>query len=452
MPFFSTVTASTIILSHHTSMQSSLVQGEQAARASGIGCEPNRMNGSTEGQRGKLSRSTADSEQDLKFDIAMNLIASVYSKPSHIASIAIMIIMMSCLSLTGCSTISKSTKKAAPRVAYFQKTNFSELGDWESDSHYSALLTFKKSCKVINKKDPSSKISPFGSISPWQKACKEAEKVRRSKDAKGFFEKWFTPYRITDEHGSSVGKFTGYYEIELEGSRKKSKSHQHPIYCPPANIKDMKGRDHLSHTSINKGSLANKGLEIAWVNSKVKLYFLHIQGSGVIKLDDGSEMKVGYAECNGFGYKGLDKCLKECSLPLNYAVNMQQLMKQDEVAALQIMERNPSYVFFREATDGPMGAQGVALDPVRSIAIDSGLFPYGTPFWLDTPGPVAGGKIRRLMVAQDRGGAIKGAIRADIFCGRGSKAERLANMLNHKGKYYALFPKDLKVPDKFISD
>ncbi len=354
------------------------------------------------------------------------------------------------IAISGCSTSSK-IKKSKPVVVYLEQSNFSSLPDWHSDSHYSALLTFQRSCQTISKQDGSAKTFPAGNIHSWQKVCKASANISNNKEAKIFFEKWFKPYRVFDENKSNLGKFTGYYEIELEGSHTQTKKYSYPIYHPPLNLHKIKGSKHISHSAINKGSLSNQGLEIAWVKDPIELYFLHIQGSGVIKLDNGNEIKVGYAECNGFSYKGLDKCIKECDLPINYAVNMKQLMQKDKQTALKIMERNHSYVFFHKKNDGPIGAQGVLLEPVRSIAIDSRLFSYGTPFWLDTNGPVTGGKIRRLMIAQDRGGAIKGAIRSDIFCGRGKKAEKLATMLNHKGQYYALFPKDIKIPSKFVS-
>ena len=201
------------------------------------------------------------------------------------------------------------------------------------------------------------------------------------------------------------------------------------------------------------GALKNKKLELVWVNSLARLYFMQIQGSGVIKLQKG-EIKLGYDDSNGFCYSSIYPKLQQYTgnqLVVSPGDTMHWLDSNPQTAK-QILATDKSYVFFRRNyNESPIGAQGIPLTAERSIAIDSGLFPYGLPFWVEVPSLKKHKLYHRIMVAQDRGGAIKGAVRADIFWGRGYTAEKTAFATKHHGIYYALFPKDVVVPGKYIS-
>ena len=207
------------------------------------------------------------------------------------------------LMLAGCSH-----KAYHPKTAYFTPVAYTELNGWEHDHHLKALEAFKRSCSVILKYKPGRRISMAthigGEAANWQPICHEAAKnsIFTNLQAKHFFEKWFSPYLIKDAKGSDHGKFTGYYEIELKGSRKRSKVYKYPVYRSPSNLNQLKGRAGITHAAINKGVLANKRLEIAWVSNKARLFFMQIQGSGVIKLAEGGEMKLGFCGQNGYGY------------------------------------------------------------------------------------------------------------------------------------------------------
>ena len=351
-------------------------------------------------------------------------------------------------------------KSQVIREAHFNKASFKDLNGWNSDNHLEAFKSFMKSCDSIMRRKPKDAISGLtklgGKSAEWQKICIAGliSEFKSNQEAKEFFEKWFTVYAIQDAKGKNTGKMTGYYEIELNGSRKPTKKYKYPIYRAPANIEKLKGCNGFCHASINKGALKNKKLEIVWVDSKTRAFFLHIQGSGIVKLPNGEKVKLGYACQNGFPYTGVGSILKKYGV--NDHCSTTEIMKwldKNPKLGLRIMEENKSYVFFREIYgESPLGAQGVPLKGERSIAIDAKLYPYGAPFWLETRLPntkysSSSMPYNRLMIAQDTGGAIKGAIRADIFFGRGKKAEALASSTSSTGKYYILLPKSVHIPN-----
>ena len=359
------------------------------------------------------------------------------------------------ISLSACTI----TRKAS-RTARFYEVTFDTLTNWSKDDHLEAMTAFKRSCKAILTKKPSAPISNLtklgGTANAWQTPCVAAQNIKTNSESKKFFETWFRVYEVKDAYSNAKGKMTGYYEIELIGSRKKTNRYKYPIHQAPPNLKKIKGCKGFCHYSINRGALSNRNLEIAWVDNKARAFFLHIQGSGIIKFPDGKEIKVGYACQNGFPYTSLGSIMKkykvtdQCS-----AIQMMDWLTNNPQKGLKMMEENQSYVFFREITgDSPIGGQGVILTPSRSIAIDYKLYPYGSLFWLETTLPKTpynnnGKAFNKLMVAQDTGGAIKGAIRADIFFGRGKKAEALASSLSNLGKYYILVPKTVKLPKSY---
>lgn len=364
------------------------------------------------------------------------------------------IVLLLLLTLAACST---SKNISTTQKARFEKADFSDLKSWEDDDHTAALETFQKSCAVILKRKPNSNLSGLTSLGgkskDWFEACQAAIDIKDPDcdEAKEFFEKWFQPYKVLDPNGKSIGKFTGYYEIEMHGSKTKTKKFKYPIYKSPHNIKAIKGHAKISHKHINKGALNKKGLEIAYTDNLARLFFMQIQGSGVVKLHEGGELKLGYSEQNGHPYVSIGQFFKDyCSEKIRSATDMIKWLHKNPKVGLEIMEKNPSYVFFKEIKYGPIGGQGIHLTPERSIAIDAKIFPYGTPLWVETTTPKIGVfpslEYSRLFIAQDTGGAIRGAIRGDIFYGRGDTAEELAGYMNNDGSYYALFPKQVTIP------
>lgn len=345
-----------------------------------------------------------------------------------------------------------STGSPPPERFASGEVTFADLKDWPADDHAQALDVFLSSCDILAKKSKAATASSNLQIpeTVWRSLCDDARSQPRgdTNAARLFFERRFVPYRVSND-GKEKGLFTGYYEPVLYGSRRKSGHFIYPLYAPPADIKTRK--PHYSHAEIDQGRLAGKGLEVAWVDDPVMLFFLQIQGSGRIRYGDGSEQLMGYAGQNGHPYQSLGKIMgDEGRLPkdqINF-FTLRQWLYDHPTEALSMMERNPSYVFFKPLNRaGAVGAVGNVLTPRRSMAVDSRYIPYGLPLYLETelPGPAgaASAPFRRIMVAQDTGGAIRGPVRGDIFFGGGNDAEYLAGFMKGKGIYSLLVPREI---------
>ncbi len=332
-----------------------------------------------------------------------------------------------------------------------KKTEFTKLKGWEKDEHSQALESFVKSCEKIQKTPSNKKIyeSGIGGVyGDWKQICNQAMMVDASKnpaDARKFFEDNFVPYKAKNGW-RSTGRVTGYFEMALKGSRTKHEPYIYPLYKKPSDKID--GQKYFSRKEIDEGALEDKNLELVWVDDPVREFFLQVQGSGRIQLDDGTEMRVGYGGQNGYKYVPIGKYMieKEYLTKENMSAHaIKDWLYSHPDQAKEVMQANPSYVFFREIKgDGPIGGQGVALTPMRSLAVDKRYIPYGVPVWLNvdlTAKEEQGEKVNRLFVAQDTGGAIKGPIRSDLFFGYGSEAEDLAGYQNSKGRYFLLLPK-----------
>jgi membrane-bound lytic murein transglycosylase A len=208
-----------------------------------------------------------------------------------------------------------------------------------------------------------------------------------------------------------------------------------------------------SRAEIEGGALAGRELELLWVDDAIAKFFLQIQGSGQVRLDDGRVVRVGYATQNGHPYRAIGRDLIEIGALTRDEVSLQTIrawLQAHPRDAAAIMARNRSYIFFQEhpelaAADGPLGAQGVPLTAGRSLAVDRRYVPLGVPLWLETsvPAPEGPAPLRRLMVAQDTGGAIKGVVRGDVFWGGGERAEAVAGRMKSTGRYAVLLPRAL---------
>jgi membrane-bound lytic murein transglycosylase A len=276
---------------------------------------------------------------------------------------------------------------------------------------------------------------PAAALAPYLAGCADGwPRPTPGQGARAFFEAAFQPVLLTD---GAAPLFTGYFEPELDGSLTPSDRFRHPLYRPPAGQAPFPTR-----AQIESGALAGQGLELVWVDDTVALYFLQVQGSGRVRLPDGGTLRVGYAGRNGHGYQSLGKLLvARGDLPaagLTADVLMDWL-RADPARGQAAMDLNPSYIFFRlldlDPAQGPLGAQQVPLAPLRSCAVDPAFHQLGTPMWVETTGQA------RLMVAQDIGGAIKGAQRADLYFGTGADAGRTAGRLAAPGRLIALHPR-----------
>ena len=247
------------------------------------------------------------------------------------------------------------------------------------------------------------------------------------------------------DYGDATGLFTGYFEIGLHGSLRRHGRYQTPIYRPPPGR--AKG-PRYTRAQIEDGALAGRGLALLWVDDPIDAFFLQIQGSGQVRLDDGRTIRLGYDGQNGLPYVPVGRLLIERGeIPRDQLTmaSIQAWMRAHPKAGAALRREDPSYVFFREIKgDGPIGAERVVLTPERSLAVDRRYIPLGVPVWLAAEERFAPDqRIRRLVVAQDTGGAIKGPVRGDLYWGAGSAAGDRAGAMDARGRYYLLLPRRL---------
>lgn len=345
---------------------------------------------------------------------------------------------------------------------------FSQLPGWDGDDHAAALITFRASCAgIVIDAGRFARFPAFGSPGAWARAC-AAALVARLEEARLFFETHFVPARAS---GDSVGdgKVTGYYEPELAGSRIRGNAYRAPVYARPRDLvtadpeafrallrgERLSGkveagvlRPYETRAEIEAGGLAGRADPILYLATTADAFFLQIQGSGRVMLAEGGAVRLNYAAQNGRPYTAIGAALiAEGAIPRE-EMSMQAIrawLAANPDRADEIMNLNESYVFFRELplddlSAGPPGAEGVALTPGRSLAIDSRLYPYGLPIFVDARATGAG-DMARLMIAQDTGGAIRGVVRGDIFFGWGAEAEAAAGATNAPADFVVLRPR-----------
>lgn len=297
---------------------------------------------------------------------------------------------------------------------------FEALQGWADDDLDAALAVFQQTCRLIDGPD-------------WAPICKVAQNhaVGRS-----FFELFFRPVLIS---GDDPALFTGYFEPELRGALRPSGRYRYPLYRLPP------GGTRATRAEIDNGLLQGRGLEIAWVDDPVELFFLQIQGSGRIRLNDGSMMRVGYAGANGHEYRSIGQELVRRGVFNKHQVSagvIKNWVRRNPVDGRALLQHNPSFVFFRKVTrlpaeKGPIGAMNRSVTTMRTIAVDPKFTPMGAPVWIEKQGR---NPLRRLMVAQDTGSAIKGPQRADIFFGTGDAAGDAAGKIRDPGRMLVLLP------------
>jgi len=352
-----------------------------------------------------------------------------------------------------------------------REVGFDALPGWRADPVEATLPALVRSCRVFAARPPERPVGSDGvggTAADWHEPCAALDALSQGDAAavRTWLETWFQPFRAL-AGAEPVGLFTGYYEPELNGARAPDGRFRVPLHLRPDDLvavdlgrfaDDLKGKriagrvdggqlvPYPDRSAIVQGALAERGLELVWVDDPIAAFFLHIQGSGRIRLQDGSIMQVGYAAQNGRDYFAIGRDLIARGALTRENVSLQSIrawLEANPDEAPAVMGLNPSYIFFRELTgEGPLGAMGVALTPERSLAIDPRHMPLGAPVWIDVEDPLdPKRRLRRLVVAQDTGGAIRGPVRGDLFWGAGDEAERRAGVMKSKGEYYLLLPR-----------
>jgi len=311
--------------------------------------------------------------------------------------------------------------EAAMANPTYQLLQFDDLEGWAEDDHQAALDVFLSTCDDM--RDPA-----------WGPICDVA---RQGQEARSFFERFFTPVMIDDGNDAL---FTGYFEPELRGSMNRGGPYQHPLYRKPLNAGQYSRRE-IEETNAYEG----QGLEIVWIDDPVDVFFLQVQGSGRIQLDNGGGIRVGYGGANGREYSSVGLELVNRGIYNAHQVSadvIRNWVRNNGEEGRRLLWANDSYVFFREVNEvpahmGPLGAMNRSVTTMRTVAIDPAFVPLGAPVWIEKDGAEP---LNRLMVAQDTGSAIKGAQRADIFFGTGDDAGRDAGRIKDGGRMIVLMP------------
>lgn len=343
-------------------------------------------------------------------------------------------------------------------------STWSAMPGWGRDNPLDAWQGFLKSCTQLRNQ------------TQWQPVCNLASAMPANPGNGAlikFFEDNFVPHQVFNPDGSNNGMITGYYEPLLYGSRVATARYHYPLYKVPDDLivvdlgdvypelKNKRLRGRLDGNRVvpylDRGGIENatsrplKSKELVWVEDEIEAFFLHIQGSGRVQFDDGTTMRVGYADQNGHPFRSVGRLLIDKG-ELNLAQTSMQGIKAwaraNPQKVTEFLNGNPSYIFFKELPGdlaGPIGTLGVALTAERSIAIDSRVIPLGSPVYLATTYPNTKKPLNRLMLAQDTGGAINGAVRADFFWGFGDGAGKQAGMMKQSGLMWVLLPKDYSV-------
>ncbi len=354
----------------------------------------------------------------------------------------------------------------APPVEYrgrLQAAAWADLPGWGRESLAPSLDAFLQSCQVLVKQDA------------WKGVCAGAQTLpgASERDIAAFFELNFDPHQVVNADDTTSGMVTGYYEPLLHGSRVRTDRYRYPIYGVPPDLlvvdlssvypelehKRLRGRlegnrvvPYAARGEIESNGAAPQGNAIVWVDDAIDVFFLHIQGSGQVALDNGERVRVGYADQNGHPFRSLGRLLIERREITAERASMQGIKdwaRRNPRKVQQYLNANPSYVFFRELPrdlPGPIGALGVPLTAERSIAVDPRVVPLGVPAYLATTYPNTSQPLNRLVVAQDTGGAIAGAARVDFFWGFGDAAGSQAGKMRQAGRLWVLLPKGYTPP------
>jgi membrane-bound lytic murein transglycosylase A len=383
--------------------------------------------------------------------------------------------------LQGCVTTPPAPPPPPPAAvsslpAQYRAVSWNERPGWREDKVGDAWPAFRVGCKALR--------ASATRQNTWQGVCAAGDTVDGQSDAgvRAFFESHFIAYEVSGSDGSNTGRVTGYYEPLLSGSRQKDARFAVPLYGVPDDLlivdladlypelkgKRVRGRiegrrvlPYWSRGEIEQGHGRAGERILVYVNDLVDAFFLQIQGSGRVALDDGSVIRVGYADQNGHPYRSVGTVLMERGeMPLERTslAGIREWGRRNPDKLPELLDQNPSYVFFREVSapvpgtleaqiDGPIGSLGVPLLRERTVAVDQRAIPLGAPVYLATTYPSSTEPLQRLMLAQDTGGAIRGAVRADFFWGFGDEAGRKAGTMRQEGRMWLLWPRNVPLPN-----
>ena len=349
----------------------------------------------------------------------------------------------------------------------YEPVGWSRLPGWGDDDLREAWPAFLKSCRALRFR------------ADWTGACAAAESLdaQSAKSLRAYFDRYFQPVAVVRQTGplrEETGLITGYYEPLLKGSRSASTQFNAPLYAPPADLltvdlsalyPELKGKRLRGRVEGNRvlpyynraeleASTSLRGREIVWVDDAVDAFLLQVQGSGRVQFASGEVIRLQYADQNGYPYQSIGRYLVdkgELTVEQATMPGIRQWLAANPARLNEVLDSNPSYVFFSEEklddpTQGPKGAQGVPLTPGRSIAVDPASVPLGTPVFLDTTYPATDRPLQRLVMAQDTGGAIRGAVRADFFWGFGHEAGDQAGRMRQPLRMWMLWPKGAPLP------
>ena len=348
-----------------------------------------------------------------------------------------------------------------------QPSSFADLPDWNADRVDEALPALARTCARLARAPDTQTIGPDalgGQVADWRSICAELPSVAPAA-ARAFFERRFRVFALANNQ-TREGLYTGYFEPELNGSLVRTQRHTVPLYGRPDDLvtadlgafrDELRGprlagrvengvlRPYAPRADIVAGALGTRARPVMWVDNADDAFFLEVQGSGRVRLDDGRIVRVGFAAQNGHPYVPIGRVLIERGILTRETVSMQSIrawLSANPGQAAELRNANPSYVFFRIVEgDGPLGSEGVALTPGRSLAVDRTFVPMGVPIYLDADDPLdAAKRVRRLLMAQDTGGAIRGPVRGDVFWGAGALAAEQAGRMRSTGRAWILLP------------
>jgi membrane-bound lytic murein transglycosylase A len=321
----------------------------------------------------------------------------------------------------------------------------SQLPGWPEDAMFQAYPALLASCGAIETLSSDKALGIGGSPTEWRESCDAISGLKAAFVAdtdEALRQTMAQQFVALDPGAGTSALVTGYYEPELKGSRVKDAAHPYPLYRLPP---DPTAFD---RTAIDDGALSGKGLELLWVDDRVEAFFLQVQGSGRVRLENGDVVRVGFAGTNEQQYVSIGKAMVDAGIMTKEQASLQTIrayLRDHPEEIDSWLHRNPRYVFFKETAgseqEGPLGALGVPLTAGRSVAVDPAFVPLGLPVWLDTTSPVTNAPLRRLVVAQDKGGAIKGPGRIDLFWGAGEEAEAMAGPMRQQGTYWVIVPR-----------
>ncbi len=365
-------------------------------------------------------------------------------------------------------------KRMTAATTSFSAVTYADVPGWLRDDHAPAFQAFVRSCsRVVAASRAGSKAGAVPPAPAFLVACDAATRLDAAKitptAARAFFEAHFVPHRVV--HAGTNGLLTGYYEPVIDGARSPSAAFKVPVYRRPADLanivdESMRGAKSANHThgrktasgvvpyatraEIEGGALKGQGLELIYLADPVDVFFMQVQGSGRIRLPDGTMIRVHYDGKNGHPYTSVGKHLIDTGVLSADKMSLEALgnwLRADPARGAKAMQQNASYVFFRELigaeASGPLGVIDIPLTDGRSLAVDAGVHSIGTPIFV-TSATLAhatkNGAFERLMIAQDVGSAIKGPERGDIYFGSGLAAGKLAGVTKHPGNFFVLLP------------